>query len=365
MADRTPPPLDDGSLIETEARSRIERAVGLASEPIGHAVTGSRATGRAVGGVGSRVEALDLARFVMALMVVGAHGRMFIDISYPLYFFTFLGGVLRLIMPIFLMTSGYFFAVQIRRGIGGWAKRVLILHLIWSTIYIGAWMPSGTLSLEKATFWYFFGAGHLWFMPALLGGGLMLYWLRHLSTGRLLLLAAAAYGLGGVVQYAMDLTLDFQTVAHHNALYALPRNFVTYGFPFMVLGHLMTRREVREFIDSILSLRLFLVLCALLLAENAVKYWSFDHEAIFEINLMNFLIAPLIFGWLLSLKTVRAAAWMAPLSAAIYFVHALVLLLLEPVVGLSPTPLTLLAIVVSAVVGFGLIKINNKPIPLV
>ncbi|WP_322865217.1 acyltransferase family protein [Aquicoccus sp. G2-2] len=130
-----------------------------------------------------RVAALDVARFVMALLVIGAHGRLFEDVSYPLYFATYVGGWARLIMPIFLMISGFFFAVQVKRGIWRWARHVLALHLIWSTVYIGVWMPWGTFSPEKAAFWYFFGAGHLWFMPALLGGGLMLYRLRGGQRG--------------------------------------------------------------------------------------------------------------------------------------------------------------------------------------
>ena len=42
-----------------------------------------------------------------------------------------------------------------------------------------------------------------------------------------------------------------------------------------------------------------------------------------------------------------------------------VLLLLEPVIGLSPTPLTLVAIVLSLGIGLVLVKVNNKPFPLV
>lgn len=312
-----------------------------------------------------RVEALDLARLLMAFMVVGAHARMFVEISYPVYFFTFVGGWLRIIIPIFLMTSGFFFAVQVKRGVWGWVKRLLVLHLIWSTIYIGVWMPMGTFSLQKAAFWYFFGAGHLWFMPAMIGGGLMLYWLRGMSSGRLLALAAGLYLCGGVIQYAMDMVIDFETVKHHNALYAAPRNFLFYGFPFMALGYLLSRDEVRAWVQRRSTLPLFLTLLVLLMAENWVKYVAFSHEAIFELAMVNFPLAPMVFAWLLGVRNVRAAWWMAPLSAAIYFVHALVLLLLEPVLGLSPTPLTLVAIVVSAVVGYGLVRINNKPIPLV
>ena len=34
---------------------------------------------------GARTASLDLARFVMALAVIGAHGRLFVDLSYPVY----------------------------------------------------------------------------------------------------------------------------------------------------------------------------------------------------------------------------------------------------------------------------------------
>ena len=316
-------------------------------------------------GAAGRIASLDLARFLMALLVIGAHGRLFVDVSYPVYFATFVGGWARLIMPIFLMISGYYFAVQVRRGVWRWARRILILHLVWSTIYIGAWMPLDSFSAGKAAFWYFFGAGHLWFMPAMLGGGLMLYALREWATRPLLLLAVALYFTGGAVQYAMDMVIDFETVAHHNALYALPRNFLFYGFPFMALGHLMAREDVLARVQAMARLPLFAGLLGLLALEIYVKYVAFPHEAVFEVTLANILVAPLIFVWLLGLENVRAAPWMAPVSAAIYFVHALVLIALEQVTGLTPSLLTLVAVAVCIPVGLGLVKINNRPLPLV
>ena len=328
------------------------------------AETAPRAEARAAPAAG-RLEALDLARFVMALFVVGAHGRMFIDISYPLYFYSYVGGFMRIIIPMFLMISGYFFAVQVKRGVGRWAKRLLILHLIWSTIYIGAWMPPGSFSALKAAFWYFFGAGHLWFMPSLIGGGLMLYWLRDWPTGRLLALAAGLYATGGALQYAMDATVDFATVAHHNALYAVPRNFLFYGFPFVALGHVMARPGVLERVQGRLGWPLFAALIAALFVEITVKYLGFSHEAVFETNLAMFPLAAVVFAWLLSLRGVRAAPWMAPMSAGVYFVHALVLMALEPVAGLTPTLLTLVAVVISVAAAWVLMKLNGRPIPLV
>ena len=313
----------------------------------------------------SRTASLDLTRFIMALMVVGAHSRAFVDISYSLYFYTYVGGWARIIMPLFLMISGFFFVVQVRRGVGRWAWRLLVLHLIWSTIYIGAWMPLDNFSLKKAVFWYFFGAGHLWFMPALLGGGLMLYTVRHWSSARLLLAAGGLYGIGGALQYGMNVTIDFATVAHHNALYAVPRNFLFYGFPFVTLGYVLARDRVLARVQEMLKPGIVVLVLVLLFAENWLKFHWMPHDGVLEINLMNFVLAPIIFAWLMTLHGVSAAAWMAPVSAAIYFVHALVLLLLEPVLGLSPTPLTLVTIVLSFAIGMVLVKVNNKPLPLV
>lgn len=314
--------------------------------------------------VGARIESLDLARFVMALMVIGAHGRLFADISYPTYFFTYVGGWTRIIMPMFLLISGYFFAVQVRRGVWVWARRLAVLHLVWSAVYIGCWMPLDSFSLSKAAFWVLVGAGHLWFMPAMIGGGLMLAALRGLSSRRLAALAAGLYLAGAVVQYGMDMVVDFDTVAHHNALYALPRNFLFYGFPFMALGHLMARDGVLEQAERAVTLPLFAAVLALLASEIYVKYAAFPHDAVFEINLANFLLAPMIFVWLMRRRGWRAAPWMAPLSAAIYFSHALVLIVLEALTGLAPTPLTLLAMPVCVGLGLLILKVNNRPLPL-
>jgi hypothetical protein len=163
----------------------------------------------------------------------------------------------------------------------------------------------------------------------------------------------------------MDAVVDFDTATHHNALYALPRNFLFYGFPFMALGHLMARDGVLERVQRATTLPLFAAVLALLASEIYVKYAAFPHDAVFEINLANILLAPMIFAWLMRRQGWRAAPWMAPLSAAIYFSHALVLIVLEAVTGLSPTPLTLLAVPVCLGVGFVVLKANNRPLPLV
>nr|WP_322865218.1 hypothetical protein [Aquicoccus sp. G2-2]MEA1112451.1 hypothetical protein [Aquicoccus sp. G2-2] len=178
-------------------------------------------------------------------------------------------------------------------------------------------------------------------------------------------MAVALYAAGGVVQYFIDMTVNFETVAHHNALYALPRNFLFYGFPFLALGHVMARDGVLESVQGLLRWPIVAGVLALMALEIWVKYIAFPHDAVFEICLSHFLAAPLLFAWLMTLKLRRAAWWMAPMSAAIYFVHALVLMTLEPLTGLAPTELTLLAIPICVVVGFVIVKINNRPIPLV
>jgi hypothetical protein len=66
----------------------------------------------------------------------------------------------------------------------------------------------------------------------------------------------------------------------------------------------------------------------------------------------------------MTLKLRQAAWWMAPMSAAIYFVHALVLMALAALTGLAATPLTLMAMPVCVVVGAVIVWLNNRPIPL-
>ncbi len=135
--------------------------------------------------------AVDIAKYVSALLVVAIHTYPFLEIS-ETFNTLFIAIVCRLAVPFFFISSGYFLfrkldgtKEQNQKRIMRYIRRLLILYLVWTVIYIPytIWNYMGTgFSFLSIFGWIrdFFLNGsyyHLWFLPALITGTLIVYWL--------------------------------------------------------------------------------------------------------------------------------------------------------------------------------------------
>ena len=128
--------------------------------------------------------AIDIARYISALLVVCIHTYPFIDISETFNIF-WLQTICRLAVPFFFVVSGFFFFKkqtedenENRELLKKYVSRLLKLYIIWTIIYIPytIWNYSTTGFAWYSIFAYirdFFMSGsyyHLWFLPALMIG---------------------------------------------------------------------------------------------------------------------------------------------------------------------------------------------------
>lgn len=139
--------------------------------------------------------AIDIAKYVSALLVVAIHTYPFWEVSETFNTF-FIAVVCRLAVPFFFVTSAFFFFGKVRREnmdaenrLYIYLRRLLILYLVWTVLYIPytVWnyVSAGVTWLSPLA-WLrdFFLNGsyyHLWFLPALILGTCMVYrlWLKH------------------------------------------------------------------------------------------------------------------------------------------------------------------------------------------
>ena len=138
---------------------------------------------------GKQFGAIDIARYISALLVVCIHVYPFVDISKTFNTY-FIQTVCRLAVPFFFVVSGYFFFRK-------WSEdeeendfrfkhyewRILKLYLIWTVIYLPytIWNYASSGFSVISIFAYirdFFLNGsyyHLWFLPALIIGMAIVY----------------------------------------------------------------------------------------------------------------------------------------------------------------------------------------------
>ncbi|WP_289765012.1 acyltransferase family protein, partial [Faecalibaculum rodentium] len=203
--------------------------------------------------------AIDIARYVSALLVVAIHVYPFVDMS-PVFNQYFIAIVCRLAVPFFFVVSGYFFFRKIRRSeteenrekLKDYLWRIGKIYLIWTVIYLPytIWnYASAGFSWQSIFSWVrdFFLNGsyyHLWFLPAMMLG-MVIVWFLYEKRG---------------MMFTLKVSLGLYVVGYLINIYApywetLPYVSILYGF---FQKTLVTARDGFFFAPMFLSLGLLL-----------------------------------------------------------------------------------------------------------
>ncbi|CUH62660.1 Fucose 4-O-acetylase [Thalassovita gelatinovora] len=301
---------------------------------------------------------LDVVRLLLACIVVLAHASFFLTIS-PEAHYTVNNGVARLIVPFFFVMSGYFFEQQTRAGLWSWVRKVASYYLIWTAIYLPIILIYEDFSLLRLGFYAVFGYAHLWFLPALLGGGVMFHLLRNIGNRQLVILAVSLVAVGVALQYFEDITQDMEHLRYRHAHEAEVRNFLFMGFPFVALGVVIRRTR---FAEGELRARDWVLLglgSIVLFAEIGFNYRYLPTKGIFELVFSAVVMAPLLFRFANALPLRVGGRKLRDLSSAIYFSHLLPLIPLRAGFDLSFGELALLALVLSFALAPLLLRLNR------
>lgn len=307
--------------------------------------TANQTSGHAPGAVGTaaRYGGIDAARLFLACLVVLAHCAAFLALS-PAAHFLFNNGLARVIVPFFLLTTGYFFDRQVERGLGRLLRRVLRVYLGWTLVFLPFILLYQEVTLYRLGLTLAFGYFHLWYLPALIGGLVLLHAARRLPDGVLMALATGLFCIGGAIQYAENLWLDFSALRNHYDLLVLTRNFLFYGFPYLALGVLIARGRLLAGTTPERRRILLLGALTLLLAETTLEYMTFDPEGFYDLTFSAFVLAPVLFVFVRDLPLHLPGFDPRQLSMVIYLSHPLYLLPLRFYTGLGPVGLTVVTL---------------------
>ncbi|WP_373050807.1 acyltransferase family protein [Thalassovita aquimarina] len=305
---------------------------------------------------------LDIIRLVLACMVVLAHSSFFLIVSPEAHFY-FLNGVARIIVPFFFVMSGYFLEAQTRDGIWPWARRVLSFYLIWSLLYLPIMLIFEDFSLLRFGFYAIFGYAHLWFLPALLGGGLIFHLLRKLGNRRLVGLAVLLVAAGVALQYYENMTYDMAHLAFRRVHEAESRNFLFMGFPYVAIGVVIRRTRFAEGKIQARDWGLLGLGIAALAGEVGFNSVFMPAEGIYEVVFSAVLVAPMLFRFARVLPLRLRGRTVRDLSSAIYFSHLLLLVPLRAGFDLSFGELAALTLALDFALAPLLLMLNRR-IPL-
>lgn len=306
----------------------------------------------------NRNMSIDILKIVLAILVVLLHCNIFRE-NYKVVSFLSVHGLFRIAVPIFFIVNGYFLNNVFKSGrINYWIKRVLILYGVWMLIYAPLW---GRSELEIVIEKILDGYHHLWYLRAMLIGGIILYLMRKLSSKKLLGVSLFLFIIGVVIQYLGNFEVLSESRINNilNTTY-IHRNFIFMGFPFMAIGFLMNREKWNMVENKGNIVLLTLISAALLCLES---YFNFILTNKGIDNLLSLgIICPLIFVWAstsnFSLNV--DSKLIAKISTAIYLIHPWIIFLLGAIYSFNSISLALLTLPISFVASIIMIKIDAK-----
>ena len=189
-----------------------------------------------------RNSAVDILKLILMVMVVIGHLMpMKFEYSYQTTIALLYHSLARTIVPLFFIISGYYFRNKLYEisKFKAVLKRYLILFVVWQIIYyplLHKFYRNDLFTLKEYLYSLFYGFGHLWYLNASILGVLLLYLIRKQSFKFKLIIAIALILSGYTYQFYFEKGwLNEEGLEIYNLL-GTSRNFLFYGFPYLLLG---------------------------------------------------------------------------------------------------------------------------------
>ncbi|MBD9525291.1 acyltransferase family protein [Paracoccus sp. PAR01] len=279
----------------------------------------------------SRIHSLDYLKLLMAVLVAFAHTYWMQAHVTPMWFMVG-NGLMRMMVPLFCIMAGYFLYRAAVRGDGvRWLMRVLALYAFWKLVYLPFWIGDvhGAVSLVKTLILGFY---HLWFLAGILFAGFLLLSIRrvvHVFSHRLEIPALiAAAGLCAIVGLAMQyIHLSGGGVLGQRKF----QNGLFICFPFVTIGYLLARHIAWKGMTGLPSRRMALGLTLLGMGALMVEAWlvqaRWGLDVMLDIPIGSYIAAPSMFLLALMTEMPKPPIRIDPISAMIYFMHVLMIIL--------------------------------------
>lgn len=300
---------------------------------------------------------IDIAKVILAVMVVLAHTDFLLDINKNAWYL-YKNGLVRVTVPVFLMINGYyFFNIKTKQQLIKWVKRVFILYIIWMFIYYRFWKHQKDISLIEL---FAFGWHHLWYITALFFAGTILHYLKKVSTNKLIFIIISLFLAGIAIQYTKSYSnFNNDTL---NQIFKKPyvvRNFLLFGLPFMATGFLI-KKEAFKLKGKAKALTILGFV--LLLIECYINYKLTNGTKGFDLLLSQVLLCPSLFILILQIKfnSNLNSKTISLYSSAIYFSHSIPWFYIMIYWNLSNTLTCILTLLFTVIISFLLIQLNKK-----
>lgn len=323
---------------------------------------------------------IDIFRYIAAILVVAIHTHPFTEINYTLGYIA--TQVLpRIAIPFFFIVSGFFYIDKLLNGksVFETIKKILLIYLIWSIIYILKDVFSTSLpflDFIKHSLINFFILGssyHFWFFPALFFSMFIssaAYKLKVLPLLAYISVFCYLLGCFGLSYYKISLQIPLLAYFVNIPEFNLIRRVLLMGLPCFMGGYFLNIYRDRYTAWGNRKINILLVFASVLFLTEIllIVQLNLQKNIILTIFLYPLLLAvmivliknPLPYAQTLSYK-------MRVMANFMFFSHPIFILLFvlffQNFFAIKNPPETfifLLVCMATSLVGYIIAKLNNK-----
>lgn len=257
---------------------------------------------------------IDIFRLFLSLLIITPHIQPLFEED-SLMGWLISNGIARIAVPCFFLISGYFMhqkfsdKVLLRK----YLLHLLIIYIVWSLIYLPTYY--NTVEPRSLITFTLMGYYHLWFLPALIVGVILLYASQRViqKDNFILVIAIILYLSGFLIE-----SLNFPYRIFYNGIF--------FGFPFIVFGYYLKKNE-----KSIKQDYIYILLMISLLFLFVESYLGYRSDFYRNIFLSLSILCPVLFLLILRLKPRRYNNnYIGAIASGIYLVHILVITQIFP-----------------------------------
>lgn len=260
---------------------------------------------------------LDYFKIFLSLLVITLHSQpLFSEDSLTGWFIS--NGIARIAVPCFFIISGYFIYERLdnRKDLGNYLSRLVIVYIVWTAIYLPTYI--GTVAPRSLITFSILGYYHLWFLPALVMGILMLKAAHSfIKNDNLILLSA-------LVLYVIGYILESYGSSHR-----LFCNGIFFGYPFIAIGYYIRKKRV---VENIKPVYIYLLLVAGFVALFTQSYLDYGIEMYRNLSTALIILCPALFICIIkgAKQGGNTNEYVGKLASGIYYVHILVIAMIIP-----------------------------------
>lgn len=315
--------------------------------------------------------AIDLAKFLAAIMVAAIHSHLFFG-SDDLYYIT--KSVFRIAVPFFFCTSSYLFFVK-HTDLKKYISRILMMYLAWFIIELpyvidSHFMSPNTTTMRNIVFFIrdlFLGnTFHAsWYLTASVTSIAIVYYLRNKLSNITLLIIGVFLYLFSLSASSYFGIVDNTLLSPYNrmiATYFVPSNSFFVSFIYVVLGKIIAEGSIQ------ITLKIQLLITALLLFMwvleiSIVKSYVRINDCYILLPPLSLLLVSLLLKAKVNISK-NLSLFLRKSSILIYFLHYCFIEINVRLLGLSYGSLLFFIITIEAIFASTLIIHLSKKLKI-